>query len=200
MKIAVLADDDQWQELTNGLDNIDWIRITSSTENIPGADAFILLKEKDIELIKTTNKPILLNAVSVTLKEINAPSNVVRINGWKGFLKRKKWEVAGLVGEEVAAIFAAMQKEIFIVADAPGLVAARPIAMIINEAYFALEEKVSTKEEIDIAMKLGTNYPYGPFEWAGIIGLYRIYELLRILNITDKRYALSSLLKQEAAV
>jgi 3-hydroxyacyl-CoA dehydrogenase len=43
--------------------------------------------------------------------------------------------------------------------------------MIINEAYFALEDNVSTKAETDIAMKLGTNYPYGPFEWGQLIGL-----------------------------
>ncbi len=47
------------------------------------------------------------------------------------------------------------------------------MAMIINEAWHALAEEVSTKNEIDTAMKLGTNYPYGPFEWAEKIGLGR---------------------------
>jgi 3-hydroxybutyryl-CoA dehydrogenase len=28
------------------------------------------------------------------------------------------------------------------------------------------DDEISTKAEIDIAMKLGTNYPYGPFEWS----------------------------------
>ena len=45
--------------------------------------------------------------------------------------------------------------------------------MIINEAYFTWEAGTSTKEEIDIAMKLGTGYPYGPFEWGEKIGLSR---------------------------
>ena len=48
--------------------------------------------------------------------------------------------------------------------DIPGFISARVVSMIINEAYFALEEEVSSKEEIDTAMKLGTNYPYGPFD------------------------------------
>src|ERR1700710_2457559 len=47
----------------------------------------------------------------------------------------------------------------------------RVVAMIINEAYYALDAGVSSKESIDLAMKLGTGYPYGPFEWADRIGL-----------------------------
>ena len=111
---------------------------------------------------------------------------------------RKQWDIAGIVNEEAAEVFSMMQKQISVVADEPGLVAARPIAMIINEAYFALEQGVSTKSEIDTAMKLGTNYPFGPFEWAGIIGLHNIYNLLHLLSCTDTRYTPSSLLKKEA--
>jgi len=74
----------------------------------------------------------------------------------------------------------------------------RVIYMIINEAYFALEEKVSSKDEIDIAMKLGTGYPFGPFEWAAKIGILKIYETLSHLSETDERYTPAALLKEEA--
>ncbi len=47
--------------------------------------------------------------------------------------------------------------------------------MIVNEAFFAFGEKISTIEEIDMAMKLGTNYPNGPFEWAEKIGIENIF-------------------------
>lgn len=70
--------------------------------------------------------------------------------------------------------------------------------MVINEAYFTLDEKVSSKEEIDTAMKLGTNYPYGPFEWSTIIGLKNVFELLTVLSKTNSRYTASSLLQKEA--
>ena len=70
--------------------------------------------------------------------------------------------------------------------------------MIINEAYFAKDENVSTEKEIDTAMKLGTNYPFGPFEWAQIIGIRNIYALLKTLNETDPRYKPSTLLEKEA--
>jgi 3-hydroxybutyryl-CoA dehydrogenase len=56
------------------------------------------------------------------------------------------------------------------------------ISTIINEALIALMEGVSTREEIDTAMKLGTNYPYGPFEWAEKIGMERVDSLLAQLR------------------
>ena len=57
------------------------------------------------------------------------------------------------------------------VADGPGLVRARVVCCLINEAISALMEGVATAEDIDKAMKLGTNYPLGPLEWADKIGL-----------------------------
>jgi 3-hydroxybutyryl-CoA dehydrogenase len=84
------------------------------------------------------------------------------------------------------------------VPDIKGFTSARVVSMIINEAYFALEENVSTKEEIDIAMKLGTNYPYGPFEWSKKIGLKNIAALLTELSLTEKRYQPAALLLKEA--
>jgi 3-hydroxybutyryl-CoA dehydrogenase len=63
------------------------------------------------------------------------------------------------------------------VADAPGLVVARTIAMLINEAADAVLQGVCTAEGADAAMKLGVNYPAGPFDWlrgwsaGGVIGV-----------------------------
>lgn len=47
-----------------------------------------------------------------------------------------------------------------------GFVFPRTIAQIVNEAFFALEEGVASKEDINRAMKFGVNYPKGPFEWS----------------------------------
>jgi 3-hydroxybutyryl-CoA dehydrogenase len=200
MHIVVLADDDQWKELTRNADLVKWARIFRLDSGSIQADAFLILSGADIHGLLHLKKPVLFNSVVKTLKELNAPPNVIRINGWKSFLARKQWEVAGNVTSELREIFLAMDKQVSIVADVPGLVVARPVAMIINEAYFALEQQVSTKEEIDIAMKLGTNYPYGPFEWANIIGLQNVYDLLYSLSLSDKKYTPCSLLKKEAAV
>ena len=69
--------------------------------------------------------------------------------------------------------------------------------MIINEAYFALGEGVSTEDEIDLSMKLGTNYPYGPFEWCNKIGLKKVNDLMEKLSKTDNRYAIAPAMKNE---
>ena len=94
-------------------------------------------------------------------------------------------------------IFTALRKKTGWVPDITGFITPRVVAMIINEAYFALEENVSTKEEIDTAMKLGTNYPYGPFEWGQKIGLKNILDLLNNLSTKEKRYQPASLLIKE---
>ena len=49
--------------------------------------------------------------------------------------------------------------------DAPGLAVARTVAMLINEAADAVQQGVCTAEGADLAMRLGVNYPAGPFEW-----------------------------------
>lgn len=67
--------------------------------------------------------------------------------------------------------WAGLQYEPVLVADGPGLVRARLVCCIINEAVSALMEGVAAPEDIDRAMRLGTNYPFGPLEWADIIGL-----------------------------
>ena len=132
------------------------------------------------------------------IKEIGI--NVIRINGWPGFLKRSFAEIACSVENKTnaSAILDALNKKAEWVPDIKGFVAPRVISMIINEAYFALEENVSTKQEINVAMKLGTNYPYGPFEWSEKIGLKNIAALLTELSKTETRYQPAALLLKDA--
>ena len=87
-----------------------------------------------------------------------------------------------------------------VVKDQTGLITARVICMIINEAYFAIQEKIASREDIDLAMKLGTNYPFGPFEWCKRIGIKNVYRLLTAVHKTtrDERYQVCELLKSEA--
>jgi 3-hydroxybutyryl-CoA dehydrogenase len=66
--------------------------------------------------------------------------------------------------------------------DVPGFISARVISKIINEAWISVDEGVSTPGEIDIAMRLGTNYPFGPLEWAEKIGVGKVRSLLERLE------------------
>jgi 3-hydroxybutyryl-CoA dehydrogenase len=94
-----------------------------------------------------------------------------------------------------------MGQEPVIVADGPGLVRARVVCCLINEAASALLEGVASAEDIDKAMKLGTNYPYGPLEWADYIGVDTVLGVLTGLfnEWGEDRYRPSPLLKRMAA-
>jgi 3-hydroxybutyryl-CoA dehydrogenase len=69
--------------------------------------------------------------------------------------------------------------------DAPGLVAARTIAMLVNEACDAVLQGVCTPEAADDAMKLGVNYPRGPFEW---LAAWKAADVARLLDHLDAQY------------
>lgn len=156
----------------------------------------LLFDENNISLYPTT-KNVFVHAVTVTCQYL--PENYIRINAWNGFLKRNIVEVSTMKHTDyVTQIMQLLNWNFQFAPDEPGMISARIIAMIVNEGYFALENEVSTKEEIDIAMKLGTNYPYGPFEWSEKIGLKNIYHLLQKLNEQSARYKPSLLLQQTA--
>ncbi len=71
------------------------------------------------------------------------------------------------------------------VADTPGLVVARTVAMLINEAADAVHQGVCTPEGADAAMKLGVNYPAGPFEW---LKAWRVDGVVALLDRLDAHY------------
>ena len=202
MQLVVLAADEQWEELTkNTPASTEWIRATApfSFYNHTNAAAFFLLQQPNGIDYTQTQKPVFINSVIATAAANNLPAHVLRINGWATFLQRPLWEIAGNITTDAANVLSKIEKKFLPVPDSPGLIAARVIAMIINEAYFALGDNVSTATEIDTAMKLGTNYPYGPFEWANKIGLKNIYALLLQLSKTDNRCTPAPVLTQETA-
>jgi len=200
MKIVVAATGEQWAALARDASKTEWQRVEDCKDFTQHNDAdafFDLTFNAGLPWFASPGKPVFINSVTQTLKELNAPANVLRINAWPGFLQRHSWEIAGPVDKNVIAICERLDKKIITVPDEPGLIAARIIAMIINEAYFATGDEVSSKKEIDTAMKLGTNYPFGPFEWVSLIGPGNVLALLEKLSITDKRYQPAALLIKE---
>jgi 3-hydroxybutyryl-CoA dehydrogenase len=71
------------------------------------------------------------------------------------------------------------------ISDAPGLVVARTLAMLINEAADAVLQGVCDAEAADAAMKLGVNYPRGPFEW---LAGWSVNEVVAMLDRLDAHY------------
>jgi 3-hydroxybutyryl-CoA dehydrogenase len=73
--------------------------------------------------------------------------------------------------QTVKSLAIEMGKSPITATDRPCFVTSRLIQMLINEAIFCLYEGVSSREEIDTALKLGMNHPMGPLELADFIGL-----------------------------
>ena len=209
MRLVVLTNEQLKEELlSNGVSDyckIDWINSPEELLSHTDADAVIdlLFEYSGYDVSHLNNyltKPVFVNSMNKTIVEIGLP--FIRINGWPGFLKRNIAEVSSTGGvnkNEAGKILSLLNRKAEWVPDVKGFVSPRIVSMIINEAYFTLEENVSTKEEIDIAMKFGTNYPYGPFEWSKKIGLKNIAGLLTELSIIEKRYQPAALLLKEAS-
>ena len=161
---------------------------------------FEMDKERTKRLTAAVGAPVFISAMNNTLEEIG-DSRLIRLNAWPGFLNRTVTEYAcsDTSHEQAERIFKRLGWKTIRVADIPGFVTPRIVASTINEAYFALGEKVSGEEQIDLAMKMGTNYPYGPFEWARKIGLMKVLALLQSMHKINKRYQIAPTLVNSVA-
>jgi 3-hydroxybutyryl-CoA dehydrogenase len=86
-------------------------------------------------------------------------------------------------------------------ADRPGFIANRVLMPMINEAIYAVMERVGTPEAIDTVMKLGMNHPMGPLTLADFIGLDVCLAIMNVLQdgFNNPKYAPCPLLKQMVA-
>lgn len=99
--------------------------------------------------------------------------------------------------EKACEFWRSLGKEPVIVKDSVGGVLPRVVASLINNAAYALMEGVASAEDIDLGMKLGTNYPRGPLEWADLIGLDQVLGILNALHdVHGERYRPAPLLRQ----
>lgn len=198
-KIAVCGKEENVQELKQVLPS--HIKLESLNENTDAEavneyDALFIFDRNYGVLNIEINKPVFINEVTQTLHQLKLPVNAIRVNLWPGFAENEVWELAGELTAQHELIMKELGKKFILLHDCPGLISARVIAMIINEAYFTVEEGVSSEAEIDTAMKLGTNYPYGPVEWGEKIGLKKVLELLRVLSTTNNKYQPAPLLEK----
>ena len=101
---------------------------------------------------------------------------------------------------EATGLFQALGKDVSVIGDVPGMIVARTVARIVDLAHDAVAKGVATEEDVDVAMRLGVNYPLGPFEWSRRLGRNWAYALLDDLHLRDPsgRYAPSLALYRHA--
>jgi 3-hydroxybutyryl-CoA dehydrogenase len=216
MKILLIGNAHQVAEFQQKFGNSHQYQISNNGMVVEGS-----LQEQDLVVDFTVDEspdnleqykdiaglPVLVNIPKTSLIELAYYAEGVQcalfgFNGLPTFIDREVLEVS-LYREEDKDVLEELCQNLdtkhLLVDDRVGMVTPRIIFMIINEAYFTVQEGTAEKGDIDQGMKLGTNYPYGPFEWSERIGLHHVYELLEAVyeDTKDARYKICPLLKKE---
>lgn len=175
----------------------------------------LVQKRKNVEKLDRAlpkTSIILSSSVTVTVTEqaswLRHPQRLVGISAFPTLLGHQLIEFAPSPRTTQESLlqaqdfFIQLGKQISVVQDRIGMVLPRVLCMIINEAYFALQENIASPQDVDTAMKLGTNYPSGPIEWGEKIGLRHVVAVLTALHgdLQDDRYRIAPLLRQMAIV
>jgi 3-hydroxybutyryl-CoA dehydrogenase len=216
MKILIIGDQNNLTELKSKFGtNHQYSMVEEHWEAEKFIDAnelifdFIIDEEPgEFDIYVDKDITVFLNTCKITLSNLahsadnNFRCKIFGFNGMPGFLNRNILEASLWKQEDEQALrklSVTLNTELLIVDDRVGLVTPRVISMIINEAYYTIQEGTATRADIDLAMKLGTNYPFGPFEWCSRIGIKHVYELLEAIydDTKDERYKICPLLKKE---
>ena len=100
--------------------------------------------------------------------------------------------------QETEVLAHRMGKETVSSEDYPGFIVNRILVPMINEACYALMERVADVEDIDQALRLGANHPMGPLQLADLIGLDTCLSIMEILHsdMGDAKYRPCPLLQR----
>ncbi|WP_144548351.1 3-hydroxyacyl-CoA dehydrogenase [Bacillus sp. X1(2014)] len=106
-------------------------------------------------------------------------------------------ETSNETAQVIKEVAEKMGKETVVINEFPGFVTSRISALVGNEAFYMLQEGLGTPEEIDKAIKLGLNYPMGPFELVDLVGLdARLNNLKYLHEKLGEKYRPAPLLEQ----
>lgn len=215
MKVAVLGSEDRlkaWQQICGENNSF------SQVQNSKDAHEFDIFIDLDFDYhaerirdycgnLKTI---FLLSAVNCTPElalfkhSLNySGEKFLGINAIPGFLERPVLEISNpfnLESEITETVRQSLPHESMEwVKSRVGMITPRIIFMIINEAFYTMQEGTANAADIDQAMKLGTAYPHGPFEWLKIFGIKNVYTTLDavLIDTGEERYKICPALKTE---
>jgi 3-hydroxybutyryl-CoA dehydrogenase len=159
------------------------IRFLADSLDAGALEGVVAIKGPQLWLSESLEK-----SVAVMATQVGNPERFVGFS-LSGFFPEKK--LVELIGGErtdtdaVAAAKDLFEKLGFIVViaqDRPGYVLNRVVASMINEAVYVNMYGLARMEDIDQMMRLGANFPLGPFEYADSIGLDRVLKTLEWLT------------------
>ena len=160
----------------------------------PGSDAVILIT------------PLGVDATTHAARAGLDPERTVAIDSLFGFASRRTVMKTIVTRPEMMqkthAVLAADGTPVTPIQDSPGFVAQRIVAMIVAIGSGVAQNGIATPNDIDRAVKLGLNYPNGPLEFADMLGISRIVEILDGMNACtgDPRYRTGPWLRRRAAL
>ena len=79
-------------------------------------------------------------------------------------------------------LIAKLGKTMVVSKDRAGFIVNRILMPMINEAAYAVQEKLASVQDIDTAMKLSCNFPMGPLTLADFIGLDTVVNILNVMQ------------------
>lgn len=167
------------------------LNIFQSLSNITRESCVLATNTSSIsitEIAAVTNKPEMV----VGMHFMNPVPVMKLVEGIRGLeTSDKTFNAIRLTAEKMGKVFIEAR-------DMPGFAVNRILMPMINEAIFALHEGVASVEDIDLAMKLGTNWPMGPLKLADFIGLDTCLAIMDVLHtgMGDPKYRPCLLLKQ----
>ncbi len=185
-------------------------RLQVSTSILPDADMLIEAVTEDVSIKKQLLRQaseilqpkalIASNTSSISLTQLavatNRPDRVIGIHFMNPVPVMKLVEVIRSLTtsdetfHQAQNFISRLGKTMVVSQDIPGFIVNRILMPMINEAIFTLYEGIASAQDIDAAMKLGTNQPMGPLALADLIGLDTCLSIMRVLHdgLGDSKY------------
>jgi 3-hydroxybutyryl-CoA dehydrogenase len=218
LKLQLFADEPYVRSFTDYFSGIEQIELVTSAPDLVLGLTFLDPIRKKEYLSKFESKvPILSNTLTLTATSAQhaspKSSQIIGIPILPNYFSRQKSIEYSLpfspppfqgadrgVVEVLKEFLSLLGKTAEKIEDTIAGVFPRTLAMIVNEAAFAVQESVATAADIDTAMKLGTNYPKGPLAWCDEIGAEAIVAILDALarEYGPERYRVATLLRRYA--
>lgn len=202
----------------NALSNIDVAiglrRVEGASFVVEAAPENLALKRalfQEIEAIVPATAILATNTSSLPVTQIGAglkdPGRLVGVHFFNPVLQMELVELipGHLTRPEVVATarrFAeGLGKTVVSSRDTPGFVTTRALAVLVNEAACMLFEGTASREDIDVAYKLGFHHPMGPLELADLVGIDTVLAILDVLwdGFRDPKYRACPLLRTMVA-